>query len=69
MTGPDLRAIRTRLGLSVYDFGRALGYQGNDNTVGVQIRRYETGARDVPPWIARLAEMYGRYGVPKEFRA
>jgi transcriptional regulator with XRE-family HTH domain len=68
MTGPDLRAIRTKLGLSVYDFGRALGYQGNDNTVGVQIRRFETDAREIPPYLERLAVMYGRYGVPREYR-
>ena len=66
MTGPELKAIRNRLGLSVYAFARALGYQGNDNTVGTQIRRYETNARPIPPWIERLAVCYGRYGIPRE---
>lgn len=68
MTGEDLRAIRHKLGLSVYDFGRALGYSGNDNTVGVSIRRYETNARPIPPYLERLATMYGKHGVPREYR-
>lgn len=65
MTPADFKTIRNQLGLSVYDWGRALGYSGNDNTVGVQIRRYETGARPIPPWIGRLASMYGKHGIPK----
>lgn len=64
MNGNELRAIRKSLGLSVKDFGRALGYTGSPNTLSVQVRRYETGARDIPPWIARLATMYGWHGVP-----
>lgn len=67
MTGDDMRDIRKRLHMSVDLFGRALGYQGNRNTVSVSIRKYETGSRTIPPWIARLAFMLGRYGVPPEF--
>ena len=67
MTGPEFAAIRKSLGLSTVQWGRALGYTGNDNTVSVGIRRYESGARPLPPWIARLATMYGRHGVPAEF--
>jgi len=66
MTGADIRAIRQALGLSVIEFGRALGYAGADNTVSVQVRRYEGGQRTIPPWIARLVGMYGRYGVPAD---
>ena len=64
MTGPDLKRIRRALGLSTTELGRAFGYEGQDNTVSVTIRRYEAGLRPIPPWIARLASMYDRYGVP-----
>ena len=64
MNGKKLRSVRQGLGLSVKEFGRALGYVGNDNTLSVQVRRYELDARPIPPWIARLAEMYRRHGVP-----
>lgn len=69
MTGPDLKTIRKRLGLSTLQMGRALGYRGNDNTVSVAIRQYESGQRDIPPWIARLVAMYGRHGVPEDLEA
>lgn len=67
MTGDGLKAIRKRLGLSVIEFGRVLGYEGEDNSVKVAVRRYERGDRPVPPWIARLAMMLDRYGVPEDF--
>lgn len=67
MTGPELKSIRQKLGLSVVEFGRALGYQGQRQTVDVTVRRYELGSRPIPPWIARLAFCYGKHGVPKEF--
>lgn len=69
MTGRQFASIRKRLGLSMYSWGRALGYQGTRNTVQVSIMRYERGERPIPPWIARLAEMYDRHGVPEEFLA
>ena len=48
--------------------GRALGYQGKSKSVRVLIRRYEakdeaSTVREIPPWIVRLAWMYGKYGV------
>jgi transcriptional regulator with XRE-family HTH domain len=65
MTGPEFAAIRKSLGLSVIETGRALGYQGTDETVSVTVRRYEAlNGRKIPPWIARLAQMYARYGIP-----
>ena len=69
MTGPELRAIRQLLGLSLVGRGRALGYQGSAKTLNAQIHRYEAGERPVPPWIARLAAMYARHGVPREWAA
>lgn len=67
MDGKDLRTIRKRLGLTVMRFANALGYRGNENSRSTQVRMYEAGKRPIPPWIARLASMYGRYGVPPEF--
>lgn len=68
MTGPEFQAIRKRLGLSVIEMGRALGYEGKDNTVSVTVRRYEApNGRPIPPWIARLAQMFDRHGVPRAF--
>jgi|GEM_PF-6589579 len=67
MTGQELAAIRKRLGLSLIQFGRALGYQGEDNTVSVTVRRYEApNGRPIPPWIARLAIMFDRFGIPDD---
>lgn len=68
MTGPELAAIRQALGLSLVEFGRALGYLGNRNSIQVAVSRYEAGTREIPPWIARLAWMYGKHGVPRQFR-
>lgn len=66
MTGPELAAVRKRLGLGTVAFGRALGYRGNDNTVSVQVRAYESDGRPIPPWIGRLASMFDRYGIPAD---
>ena len=54
MRGSEMKKIRERLGLSVIQFGRALGYAGADNTVSVMIRAYERdgGTREIPKWIA-----------------
>jgi transcriptional regulator with XRE-family HTH domain len=69
MTGPELRAIRKHLGLPLVAMGRALGYQGGDKTLNAQLHKYESGERTIPPWIARLAEMYARHGVPEGWAA
>lgn len=67
MTGPDLREIRQRLGLTAEAFGRALGYRGSRNAVQVQVAGMESGARVIPVERARLAAMYDRFGVPTDF--
>jgi transcriptional regulator with XRE-family HTH domain len=59
MTGAELRSIRQSLGLTLSQFGKALGYSGNKNTLSVQIRRFESGARVIPPWIALTAKSLG----------
>lgn len=59
-----MKAIRRQLGISTRELGTALGYRGNENTISVAIRLYESGKRDIPPWIGRLVEMFGRHGIP-----
>ncbi|WP_072375399.1 helix-turn-helix transcriptional regulator [Hyphomicrobium sp. NDB2Meth4] len=68
MTGSELQAIRRRLKLSLVRFGLALGYSGADKNVQTTMRRYEADEKPIPPWIARLAIMFDRYGVPDDFR-
>lgn len=64
MTGDELVAIRKSFGLSPAKFGRALGYTGD---IRATMRRYENGSKDIPPWIARLAIMFERHGIPPEW--
>lgn len=68
MTGDELADIRRRLKLSIVNFGLALGYSGAEENINRTIRRYEIGDKPIPPWIARLAIMFDRYGVPRDFR-
>ena len=65
MTGPELKALRLSLGLSVPQMGRALGYQGSNLVQGIAVRRYESGNRVIPTWIGRLATMFAKHGVPQ----
>lgn len=67
MTGSELQAIRRRLKLSFVRFGLALGYSGADKNIQTTVRRYEADDKPIPPWIARLALMFERYGVPQDF--
>jgi transcriptional regulator with XRE-family HTH domain len=67
MTGTELRAIRDALGLSASAMGRALGYSGHGRNVAVQIRRLERDARAIPLSVGRLALMYARHGIPREW--
>ena len=66
MTGLELSLIRNKLGLTRLQWGRALGYRGTDESIGVMVRRTET-MDAVPGQIERLAEMYERHGVPAEY--
>jgi transcriptional regulator with XRE-family HTH domain len=54
MTGPELRAIRLSLGLTLDAFGRALGYEGV--AVRKNISNMEAGRVPVPRRTGRLAE-------------
>lgn len=67
MKGDTLRAIRKRLGLTVMEMGKAFGWQGTAKTMREQLNRYETGKREIPPAISRLAIMFDRFKVPGDF--
>lgn len=67
MTGDELADIRRSLKLSIVRFGRALGHSGDDKNISRTMRRYESNEKEIPPWIARLALMFERYGVPEGF--
>ena len=61
----ELRSIHEKLNLTTEAWGRVFGYRGTYASVACQIRHYESGQRLISPWIARLAEMFWRYGIPK----
>lgn len=69
MTGAELRTIREAYGLSASAMGKALGYSGPKANVAVHIRRLERDARPIPPPVTKLALMYARHGIPKEWGA
>ena len=43
MTGQDIKRLRRRLGLSLAEMGRALGYAGERRTIARRLRRIEAG--------------------------
>lgn len=53
MTGAELAEIRQRFGMTPAQFGSMLGYTGNRNTLDLLIRRYESGAKVIPLYLAR----------------
>lgn len=66
MTGAEMKFHRKRLGLSTTKLGRAFGYVGTDTSVSGTIRKYESGQRPIPPWLARLLRMYAKFGLPPD---
>jgi transcriptional regulator with XRE-family HTH domain len=68
MTPAELRAARISCGLSLADFAAALGYRSTDKkNLRQQICDMEGGRKPITPQVARLAEMFRRHGVPKEW--
>lgn len=65
-----VKMARRKSGLSAADFGAALGYRhDNRHHMRQQVYDMETGRKPVSPMVARLAEMFRRHGVPKDFWA
>jgi transcriptional regulator with XRE-family HTH domain len=69
VTGAELKAIREAFGLSASAMGQALGYSGPKANIAVHIRRLERGERPISTPIGRLALMFKREGVPREWSA
>lgn len=53
MTPEQFQSIRGYFGLQEPDWMYALGYQGNRNTLFQNCRRYESGEREIPPYLAQ----------------
>ena len=63
MTGPELKAIRHRLGLTQSQFGLALALTADSRKVNVC--QWEGGRTPIPHDKARLAEALDRLGRKK----
>jgi transcriptional regulator with XRE-family HTH domain len=64
----DFRAARETCGFSQADFAIALGYRNHDRQgLRQQVNDMEAGRKAVTPQVARLAEMFRRFGIPPEF--
>ena len=62
MTGRELEYARRKMGLSRTQLGDLLGYASDDPKLGHNnVRRMETGKRDVSPMCARLVIMIYRH--------
>ena len=69
MTGDELRAIRERLNCTGETFARALDYAGLPQSLQTIVYKFETGRRNIPEGVARLAAMFDRYGIPEKIDA
>lgn len=68
MTKTELRAARESCGLSLADWAYALGYRHtNRDAARQQAYEMESGRKTITPQVARLAEMFRRHGVPKDW--
>lgn len=68
MTPSEIKAVRESCGLSLADWAYALGYRHTSREAArQQAYEMESGRKAITPQVARLAEMFRRYGVPKEW--
>jgi DNA-binding transcriptional regulator YiaG len=65
MTPQEFKACREAVGLTQAEWASAMGY-ANKN-LRQQAWDMENGRKAITTHAARLAEMYRRYGVPKDF--
>lgn len=61
MTPDELKSTRHQLGLTQRQLGEALGYNEKDAST---VRRWEYGARAIPPMAALLLRYMAKYGLP-----
>ncbi len=51
MTGLELSRARGRLGLSIMEFGQALGIEGERANIKSKVHKWEYGQAPVPAWV------------------
>lgn len=51
MTGLELSRARTRLRLSIMEFGQALGIDGTREKIKGKVHKWEAGQAAVPEWV------------------
>ncbi len=64
MPADEFKNIRHRLKLSMDQFAIELGYEGNRKGNINTIRRFESGRRNVPLPLAKLAWLLNMHGLP-----
>ena len=58
MTGLELSRARSRLRLSIMEFGQALGIEGTREKVKSKVHKWEAGQAAVPDWVVeRVADL------------
>lgn len=68
MTPAEFKAARKSCRLRLAEWALALCYRSEDRkNLRKQINDMEAGRKAITPQVARLAEMYRRYGVPEEW--
>ena len=71
MTGPEMKAIREKMGLERLEFARLVGYTGIDRNVLSSMKKMERGQKQIPLTIARLVWLLSahqrRTGILPEF--
>jgi transcriptional regulator with XRE-family HTH domain len=64
----NMRLTRLQLGLTQSDFARAIGYQSAAaQRLRTQVNDMEHGRKPISPIVARLVEMFRRFGAPADF--
>jgi len=66
MTPAEIKACREACGMTQAQWAAALGYRLDPRGMRQQAYSLETGHKAITPQVARLAEMYRRFGVPPE---
>lgn len=61
MPPASLEKIRKSFGLERIEFGEYLGYTGEPSNIETTVRRMETGNREIPPMVERLATLLSWY--------
>lgn len=61
MNNNDFRRLRQEAGLNEADYAKLLGYTGNGKNRVNTIKEFESGKKQIPLYIARLAWLIGEW--------